>query len=429
MYIRQVFVFPCHRHEMGWTTNRAGRAGTASRTYSHFLWVILPLEVPEMLLFIYSIFSDSVIPAYIYNYNRCIHIYIYIHMYIWQQNCSLKIKRCLFEINVIWDNEYRISRTSEVVTIVVQSNHADNHNHQNRVCISQTDTRLIFYGQWKDGDTNLPGFIAMNIKPFYAGPRTIILSNKRNYAWSKSEYLWNQRRYLYEIFWKSFSHRCKWFRIIFMSVLENDHGHCTLFVISKFILPHHETSWSGSFCYEGGSLYSETTENFFFRFALSVTRTSTPRLSGDHGLQDDGILEPGVLRSTVAAYFSFHRDTDLNLQEHCRMSFTACVCLRSHHKRAMSKWCGVYTRVIHLCNRFQTACAISLRWRHNVCDSVSNHQPYDYLMNRLFRHRSKKTSKLRITGLCAGKSPGPVNSPHKWPVTRKMSPFYDVIMS
>ena len=39
------------------------------------------------------------------------------------------------------------------------------------------------------------------------------------------------------------------------------------------------------------------------------------------------------------------------------------------------------------------------------------------------RHRSKKTSKLHITGLCEGKSPGPVNSPHKGPVTRKMFPF------
>ena len=42
--------------------------------------------------------------------------------------------------------------------------------------------------------------------------------------------------------------------------------------------------------------------------------------------------------------------------------------------------------------------------------------------------RSKKTSKLRVIGLCAGTSPGPVNSPHKWPVTRKMLPFDDVIM-
>ena len=28
------------------------------------------------------------------------------------------------------------------------------------------------------------------------------------------------------------------------------------------------------------------------------------------------------------------------------------------------------------------------------------------LLNRLFRRRSKKTSKLRVTGLCAGNSPG-----------------------
>ena len=71
---------------------------------------------------------------------------------------------------------------------------------------------------------------------------------------------------------------------------------------------------------------------------------------------------------------------------------------------------------------------VSLHWRHNERDSVSNHQPHDCLLNRLFRRRSKKTSKLRVTGLCVGKSPGPVNSPHKWPVTRKMFPFDDVIM-
>ena len=47
-----------------------------------------------------------------------------------------------------------------------------------------------------------------------------------------------------------------------------------------------------------------------------------------------------------------------------------------------------------------------LRWRHNGRDSVSNHQPHDCLLNRLFRRRSKKTSKLRATGLCVGNSPG-----------------------
>ena len=41
--------------------------------------------------------------------------------------------------------------------------------------------------------------------------------------------------------------------------------------------------------------------------------------------------------------------------------------------------------------------------------------------NRLFRRRSKKTSKLCVSGHCAGNSPGPVNSPHKGPVTRKWS--------
>ena len=71
---------------------------------------------------------------------------------------------------------------------------------------------------------------------------------------------------------------------------------------------------------------------------------------------------------------------------------------------------------------------LTLRGRHNDQDGVSNHQPHGCLLNRLFRRRSNKTSKLRVTGLCVGNSPGPVNSPHKGPVTRKMFPFDDVIM-
>ena len=39
-------------------------------------------------------------------------------------------------------------------------------------------------------------------------------------------------------------------------------------------------------------------------------------------------------------------------------------------------------------------------------DIVSNHQLHDCFLNRLFRRRSKKTSKLRVTGLCVGNSPG-----------------------
>ena len=47
----------------------------------------------------------------------------------------------------------------------------------------------------------------------------------------------------------------------------------------------------------------------------------------------------------------------------------------------------------------------SLQWRHHERDSVSNHQPHDCLLNRLFGRRSKKTWKLHVTGLCAGNSP------------------------
>ena len=48
---------------------------------------------------------------------------------------------------------------------------------------------------------------------------------------------------------------------------------------------------------------------------------------------------------------------------------------------------------------------VPLRWRHNGCDSVSNHQPHECLLRRLIMRTSRKTSKLRVTGLCAGNSP------------------------
>ena len=62
------------------------------------------------------------------------------------------------------------------------------------------------------------------------------------------------------------------------------------------------------------------------------------------------------------------------------------------------------TRILISCHTGETYCA--LRWRHNDHSGVSNHQPHGCLPNRLFRRKSKKTSKLRVTGLCAGNSPG-----------------------
>ena len=46
-----------------------------------------------------------------------------------------------------------------------------------------------------------------------------------------------------------------------------------------------------------------------------------------------------------------------------------------------------------------------LQCRHNDRDGVSNHLRLDGLLKRLFRRRSKKTSKLCVTGLCEGNSP------------------------
>ena len=43
-----------------------------------------------------------------------------------------------------------------------------------------------------------------------------------------------------------------------------------------------------------------------------------------------------------------------------------------------------------------------LQWHHNERSGVSNHRRLECLFNRLFRLRSKKTSKLGITVLCEG---------------------------
>ena len=71
----------------------------------------------------------------------------------------------------------------------------------------------------------------------------------------------------------------------------------------------------------------------------------------------------------------------------------------------------------------------TLQWHHNGLAGVSNHQPHHCLFSRVLRSRSKKTSKLRATGLCAGIHRWLVNSSHKWPITRKMFPLDDVIMA
>ena len=58
------------------------------------------------------------------------------------------------------------------------------------------------------------------------------------------------------------------------------------------------------------------------------------------------------------------------------------------------------------------------QWRHIERDGVSNERHLDCLLNHLFRRRSKRTPKLRVTGLCEGNPPVTSGFPHKRPVTR-----------
>ena len=76
----------------------------------------------------------------------------------------------------------------------------------------------------------------------------------------------------------------------------------------------------------------------------------------------------------------------------------------------------------------QNVIQVSLKWRHNDRHGFSNHQRPDCLLNRLFRCRSKRTSKLCVTGLCEGNSTVTGEFPAQRPSDAKMFPFDDVIM-
>ena len=70
----------------------------------------------------------------------------------------------------------------------------------------------------------------------------------------------------------------------------------------------------------------------------------------------------------------------------------------------------------------------SSQWRHDERNGASNHKPHDCLLKCLFRYRSKKTSKLRVAGLCEGNSPVTGEFPAQRADMRKIFPFDDVIM-
>ena len=71
-----------------------------------------------------------------------------------------------------------------------------------------------------------------------------------------------------------------------------------------------------------------------------------------------------------------------------------------------------------------------LRWRHNGHDGVSSQITsitiiYSNVLSGADKRKHHSSASLAFV---RGIHRWPVNSPHKWPVTRKMFPFDDVIM-
>ena len=100
--------------------------------------------------------------------------------------------------------------------------------------------------------------------------------------------------------------------------------------------------------------------------------------------------------SLLVRYTKFHvpwlRACHLGAGPHQKTGTCAC---------ASARVAAVFCRIYFTCNFI----GVALQWRHHECHGLSNHPRLDYLLNRLLRRRSKKTSKLRVTGLCAGNSP------------------------
>ena len=113
--------------------------------------------------------------------------------------------------------------------------------------------------------------------------------------------------------------------------------------------------------------------------------------------------------------------------------------LRSRHIIWVSRWSTGVLNYQHCDDSIQqqTACPlwewhIDFNHYRDVIMGAMTSQIISHLeclFSRLFRRRSEKTSKVRATGLVREIHRWLVNSPHKWPVTRKMFLFDDVIMT
>ena len=82
-------------------------------------------------------------------------------------------------------------------------------------------------------------------------------------------------------------------------------------------------------------------------------------------------------------------------------------------------WCASPSAWVTKHRRRSARHFVTLQWHHNERDGVSNDLRHDCLLNRLFKRRSKKISKLRVIGLCEGNSPVTGEFPTQRAVRRK----------
>ena len=94
---------------------------------------------------------------------------------------------------------------------------------------------------------------------------------------------------------------------------------------------------------------------------------------------------------------------DLNLRIHIYMYIYVCIniyiyiYITVHSMLSTDTW-----QLFYLIYR---SYVIQLEWRHNERNGVSNDRRLVRLLNRLLKRRLKIASKLRVTGLCEGKTP------------------------
>ena len=117
-------------------------------------------------------------------------------------------------------------------------------------------------------------------------------------------------------------------------------------------------------------------------------------------------------------------DDNMLISQECYISLQVSLCI----PRSEILICWVLAALITwYCQWYRPQCLpciCALQWRHYEHKGVSNHQPHDCLLDRLFKAKIKRNIKAPRNWPLCGEFTG-----DKGPVTRKMFPFDDIIVT